>query len=86
MAVISLLEPGSFRVHMQLIQRLLTCKIYDREGESIEPINVMLDSTLNIEFVYVILEGIVKICCMRLDGHDSNHMEVQDEDITVSDD
>ena len=50
-----------------------------------------LDSTLNIEFVYVILEGIVKIARMRLDDSGNfsvqgNDMDVDPEDISVSED
>ena len=50
-----------------------------------------LDSTLNIEFVYVILEGIIKILRMRLDDNGSpsdegNDIDVDPEDISVSED
>ena len=69
-ALISLIEPGALQVYLALIKRLFTCRFSDPEEKSIEPINVSLHSTLNIEFVYVILEGIVKISRMNLDGND----------------
>lgn len=37
-----------------------------------EPINLLFNSTLNIELVYVILEGIVKFSRMGMNDLDGN--------------
>ena len=55
-----MIEPGNFKLYCQLFRRLISCKEQSLEEEKIQPIRMLLDSTLNIEFVYVILEGIVK--------------------------
>ena len=91
LVLVKLIEPGSLKVHMNLARRLLCCRFKEKEEESIESINVRLDSTLNIEFVYVILEGIIKIARMRIDDNgrpsdEGNDIDVDPEDITVSED
>ena len=48
------------------MHRLVTCRTSEPEGKCSEPINMLFNSTLNIEFVYVILEGIVKFSKMGL--------------------
>jgi len=63
--LIRLLEPGSFNLNKLLFRKLFSCrKKLEMEEEEVEPIRMLLDSTLNIEFVYVILEGIVKFSKM----------------------
>ena len=61
--MVRMLEPGMLRIHLGLLKKLFSCMFTgepdDEEEIDIEPINMLFNSTLNIEFVYVILEGIV---------------------------
>ena len=55
-----MIEPGIFQLHLRLFKKLVRCRFKEADEEEIvEPISILLNSTLNIEFVYVILEGIV---------------------------
>ena len=70
-----MLEPGSFRLHLRLLKKLFGCQSNngtnaDDQAE-IEPINMLFNSTVNIEFVYVILEGIVKFSSMSFKSDNS---------------
>ena len=66
-ALTRMLEPGQFRLHLGLAQKLFCCKTDVLIEEKIEPINLHFNSTLNIEFVYVILDGIIKFSHTGLD-------------------
>ena len=58
--VLRMIEPGIFKLHVRLFLKLVRCRFKEADEEEIvEPISILLNSTLNIEFVYVILEGIV---------------------------
>ena len=46
--------------------------------KEIEPINLLFNSTLNIEFVYVILEGIVKFSKLSFDSDERLETEFAD--------
>ena len=73
-----MLEPGALELHIRLLRRLLKCKKVDAAEEEeirIEPISILFNSTLNIEFVYVILDGIVKFSQMNFASLD------QDKDV-----
>ena len=66
-----MLEPGSLQLYSSLFRKLVTCRRNDNDGlEKIEPIRILLNSTLNIEIVYVILEGIVKASKMNFEHND----------------
>ena len=55
-----MIEPGILKLHVRLFLKLARCRFKEADEEEIvEPISILLNSTLNIEFVYVILEGIV---------------------------
>lgn len=62
LSLIRLLEPKSFHMYVRLAKNILTCKLKQDEDSACktEPIRILFNSTLNIEFVYVLLEGIVK--------------------------
>lgn len=60
MPLIRMFEPGTFKLYCRLLRRFVSCTKKALEEEDLKPIRMLLDSTLNIEFVYVILEGIVK--------------------------
>ena len=66
-----MLEPGALKLHIRLFCNIIKCKILDEANEEqIEPICILFNSTLNIEFVYVILEGIVKFSKMNFETED----------------
>ena len=52
--------------------------------EKIEPIKILLNSTLNIEFVYVILEGIVKFSKMNFSTKENQHQSEENEALTAT--
>ena len=65
----------------------MTWRHKEPEGESTEPINMLFNSTLNIEFVYVILEGIVKFSQMGLGEISPMSFDTEfEQDITYSKD
>ena len=67
MPLIRMAEPGSLKMHLKLLWRLVSCrhiKDEDNDDVKISPIRILFNSTLNIEFVYVILEGIVNFSKM----------------------
>ena len=69
-----MLEPGSFRLHLRLLKKLFGCQNNGTNADDqaeIEPINMLFNSTVNIEFVYVILEGIVKFSSMSFKSDNS---------------
>lgn len=47
--------------------------------QEIEPINLLFNSTLNIEFVYVILEGIVKFSKLSFDSDETLESEIANQ-------
>ena len=63
--LLRMLEPGSMKLHLRLLSKILRCRIKEAEDEAVEPICILFNSTLNIEFVYVTLEGIVKFSRMN---------------------
>ena len=71
LSLIRICEPGSIRCYWSLFTRLVKCE-RERPAVDQEPINMLFNSTLNIEFVYVILEGIVKLSKQTLDDADPN--------------
>lgn len=76
-----ILEPGAFRLHMSLAKKMFGFGADESVEDKIEPINLHFNSTLNIEFVYVILEGIVKFSHI-----DNDDMEDADLDFSYSED
>ena len=83
LSLIRMCEPGSVRCYVSLLKRLVMCD-RDRPAAKQEPINMLFNSTLNIEFVYVILEGIVKLSKQTLDdaeADDDYGKETFEEDI-----
>mmetsp|Transcript_13980 Transcript_13980/g.19068 ORF Transcript_13980/g.19068 Transcript_13980/m.19068 type:complete len:292 (-) Transcript_13980:1034-1909(-) len=88
LSLIRMLEPGSLAVHLKLFKRLIRCKWDSEECEAIEPINMLFNSTLNIEFVYVILEGIVKLSALSLtvEAEDALLLEDIEHEVSYSED
>lgn len=57
---VRMLEPGSLSIHRDLMRELFNCRNSEpKESCCIAPINMLFNSTMNIELVYVILEGLV---------------------------
>ena len=88
--MVRMLEPGMLRIHLGLLKKLFRCMFTgepdDEEEMDIEPINMLFNSTLNIEFVYVILEGIVTFSKMSFGSNalDQSPMDRQFEDVMYS--
>ena len=57
--LIRVTEPGSRMMYWRMLKNLFTCS-KDVKEEKAAQVNMLFNSTLNIEFVYVVLEGIVK--------------------------
>ena len=72
-AITRILEPGSFKLHISNLRRVFCCRSNSTRRDCMEPINLLFNSTLNIEFVYVILEGIVKFSRMGMNDLDGNN-------------
>ena len=66
MTFIRMLEPGSINLHFMLLKKTIMCKRDElKHLKEAKPIRILLNSTLNIEIVYVILEGIVQFSKMN---------------------
>ena len=66
MSFMRMLEPGSFKLHYMLLKKTIMCKRDQlKDLKEKRPIRILLNSTLNIEVVYVILEGIVQFSKMN---------------------
>lgn len=87
-----MIEPGSFKMHRSLMSSLirrLKCQKRQEDEVEVEHIDILLDSTLNVEFVYVILEGIVKFSkktfAMDISVDSDNHFfEACDDDVQLT--
>ena len=80
-----ILEPGTLNLHIRLFRNLIKCKNLDEaDEEKVEPISILFNSTLNIEFVYVILEGIVKFSRINFKAENSSYDVFEFESVSNS--
>lgn len=69
--IVRLVEPGQLSFYLMLLKKIFTCKqVEDYDIESYKEINILLNSTLNVEIVFVMLEGIVNCSKVNLKNED----------------